>query len=79
MTKIPESLETTELTYIIDSSKIEQKQLSNEKLQSLTNNDFLKIPKENRLKYITQNNITSNDLLKDNLRIKNIDFNFTFD
>jgi len=64
---------------IIKESQIEQKKLSNEQLQTIKNHDFLSISPENRLQYITKNNINSNDLVKENLRIKNLEFTFTFD
>ncbi len=63
---------------ILDNSKKEQKELSTEKLQTIKNLEFLKIAPKNRLQYITKNNIKSEDLLKKNLRISNIEFTFTF-
>ena len=64
---------------ILKKSKVEQKELSDEKLQNITNNEFLAISPENRLQYITKNHIKSNDLIKDKLRISNLEFSFTFD
>jgi len=79
MAEIQKNILNIDSSDIINDSKLEQKKLSNEKLQSLSNNDFLRIPKENRLQYITNNKITTNDLIKKDLRIKNIEFNFTFE
>ena len=58
-------------------SKEAQKELSTEKLQTITNNEFLKISPENRLQYITKNNIKSEQIT--NWTIKNLEFTFTFD
>jgi hypothetical protein len=63
---------------VLNESKNEQNELSIEKLQSITNNEFLVIAPEQRLKYINKSNIESKDLLKDKFQISNIEFTFTF-
>ena len=68
----------TEKQDVISESKNEQNNLSKEKLQSMDNREFLSISKKKRLQYITRNNINSNDLVKKDLRIKNLEFSFTF-
>ncbi len=64
---------------VLEKSKVEQKELSDEKLESITNHEFLRISLDKRLQYITKNHIKSEDLTKEKLRISNLEFTFTFD
>jgi len=63
---------------ILEKSKVEQRELSDEKLMTITNREFLAISTDKRLQYITKNNIKSEDLTKEKLRITNLEFSFTF-
>jgi hypothetical protein len=44
---------------VLEKSQQERKELSNEKLSTITNKEFLKLPPEKRLIHITKNNISS--------------------
>lgn len=66
-----------EIDKVIKSKKIEQKEFSKEKLKRMDNREFLTIPLERRLKYITKDNIKSEDI--SNKTKKSLEFTFTFD
>lgn len=62
-----------------DSSTWEIKEMSleKEKLKTITNKEFLALPKEERLQYITKDNIDSEYV--SNWSVNELEFNFTFD
>jgi hypothetical protein len=60
-----------------ESSIKERKEVSNEKLSTITNKEFLKLPPEKRLIHITKNNISSEKVASWNE--KKLEFTFTFD
>jgi muramidase (phage lysozyme) len=62
----------------IDSSKkFERNTVSNEKLKTITNNEFLKLPKSERLQYVTKNNVDYNNIA--NWNVKEVTFFFDQD
>jgi len=69
--------EIPEIKNEIEKKKQEQKEYSKEKLQRMDNREFLTIPLERRLQYITKNNIKSEEVSNKNK--KNLEFTFTFD
>lgn len=62
-----------------DSSTWEIKEMSleKEKLKTITNKEFLVLPKEERLQYITKDNIDAEYV--SNWSVNELEFNFTFD
>lgn len=57
--------------------EIRENELSNEKLKTITNREFLELPEEKRLQYVTKNHIDSESVAS--WSINNLEFSFTFD
>lgn len=59
------------------SKEAEKSKLSAEKLQTITNQEFLSLPREQRLQYVTKDNVDGNSVASWN--VEKVEFNFTFD
>jgi hypothetical protein len=67
----------TWVEYNPETWETKENELSQEKLQTITNEEFLKISPENRLQYITKNHIDAESIA--NWTVKDLEFTFTFD
>lgn len=59
------------------NENVENNKYSNEQLKTISNNEFLSLPKEERLQYVTKNNIDSENI--SNGSVNDVEFTFTFD
>lgn len=71
------SLPAEQKTPVFNESQSGRQELSNEYLQKVTNNDFLKVDFEKRLQYLTSPKVNFNEVRV--WKTQNIRFTFTFD